>query len=75
MTFVLDGVHPHYVATIFDAHGIAVRAGHHCVQPLHKHLHRMSTTRASMAFYNTKEEIDAFIDCLAGIRKEMGFED
>ncbi len=75
LTFVLDGVHPHDVATIFDAHGIAVRAGHHCVQPLHKHLHRMSTTRASMAFYNTREEIDAFIDCLAGIRKEMGFDD
>ncbi len=75
LTFVLDGVHPHDVATIFDAHGIAVRAGHHCVQPLHKHLKRMSTTRASMAFYNTKEEIDAFIECLAGIRGEMGFAD
>ncbi len=75
LTFVLDGVHPHDVATIFDSHGIAVRAGHHCVQPLHKHLKRMSTTRASLAFYNTKEEIDAFAECLAGIRGEMGFTD
>ena len=74
LTFVLEGVHPHDVAAIFDAHGIAVRAGHHCVQPLHKHLHRMSTTRASLAFYNNHEDIDAFIDCLSGIRKEMGFD-
>ena len=75
LTFVIEGVHPHDVATIFDAHGIAVRAGHHCVQPLHKHLHRMSTTRASMACYNNHADIDSFIDCLSGIRAEMGFAD
>ena len=75
LTFVLEGVHPHDVATIFDSHGIAVRAGHHCVQPLHKHLKRMSTTRASLAFYNTHEDIDAFVETLSHIRGEMGFSD
>jgi len=73
LTFKLEGVHPHDVAAIFDEHHIGVRAGHHCAQPLHKHLGVLSTTRASIAFYNTKEEIDAFIECLGGIRKEMGY--
>ncbi len=79
-TFTIDGVHPHDVAAIFDAANIGVRAGHHCTQPLHKYLHEISTevevvstTRASLAFYNTKEDIDAFIECLATVRSEMGY--
>ena len=75
VTFQLEGVHPHDVAAIFDSYHIAVRAGHHCAQPLHKFLGVMSTTRASLAFYNTEEEVDAFLDALAKIRPEMGYED
>ena len=74
LTFTIDGVHPHDVAAIFDSEDVAVRAGHHCAQPLHKHLGLFSTTRASLAFYNTKEDVDAFIDCLASIRGRMGYE-
>lgn len=73
ITFTIDGVHPHDVAAIFDADGIAVRAGHHCAQPLHKYLGLMSTTRASLAFYNTQEDIEAFTNCLATIRRRMGY--
>ena len=73
LTFTIDGVHPHDVAAIFDSEDIAVRAGHHCAQPLHKHLGLFSTTRASIAFYNTIEDIDAFITCLASIRGRMGY--
>ena len=73
LTFTVEGVHPHDVSTIFDSKNIAVRAGHHCVQPLHKHLHKMSTTRMSLAFYNNEDDINAFLDCLRGMRKEMGY--
>ena len=73
LTFTIDDVHPHDVAAIFDSENVAVRAGHHCAQPLHKHLGLFSTTRASIAFYNTREDIDAFIDCLKEIRRRMGF--
>ncbi|MBQ1472738.1 MAG: cysteine desulfurase, partial [Lachnospiraceae bacterium] len=75
ITFMIDGVHPHDVAAIFDAHNIAIRAGHHCAQPLHKYLGKLSTSRASLAFYNNEEDIDAFVDCLGNIRKDMGFTD
>lgn len=75
ITFTIDDIHPHDVAAIFDDAHVAVRAGHHCAQPLHKHLGLMSTTRVSFAFYNTLEDIDAFINCLRGIRGKMGYED
>ncbi len=73
LTFAIEGVHPHDVSAIFDEADIAVRAGHHCAQPLHKHLGLFSTTRASFAFYNTNEDVDAFIDILSGIRERMGY--
>ena len=73
VTFKIDGVHPHDIAAIFNSENIAVRAGHHCAQPLHKYLGVMSTTRASLAFYNTKDEIDKFISCLKTIREKMGY--
>ncbi len=73
LTFAIEGVHPHDVSAIFDEAGIAVRAGHHCAQPLHKHLGLFSTTRASFAFYNTEEDVDAFVDVLAKIRERMGY--
>lgn len=73
ITFRVEGVHPHDVAEIFNSEHIAVRAGHHCAQPLHKYLGSLSTTRASLAFYNNTDDIDRFISCLSGIRKRMGY--
>ena len=75
INFILEGVHPHDVSTILDSNGIAVRAGHHCAQPLLQHLKINSTTRASLSFYNTKEEIDALSAALSDIRKEMGYDE
>lgn len=75
INFILEGVHPHDVSTILDSKGIAVRAGHHCAQPLLQHLNINSTTRASLSFYNTKEEIDALAAALSDIRKEMGYDE
>ena len=73
ITFKIDGVHPHDIAAIFDSKDIAVRAGHHCTQPLHQHMGLMSTTRASITFYNTEADVKAFIDCLKGVRRSMGY--
>jgi len=58
VSFVLDGVHPHDVATVLDHEGVAVRAGHHCAQPLMERLGLPATTRASFALYNSLEEVD-----------------
>jgi cysteine desulfurase/selenocysteine lyase len=66
LSFVVDGVHPHDVGTILDQEGIAIRTGHHCAQPVMDFFHLPATARASLAFYNTREEIDALV---AGIRK------
>ncbi|GIN88077.1 cysteine desulfurase [Heyndrickxia sporothermodurans] len=66
VTFNLDDVHPHDVATVLDAEGIAVRAGHHCAQPLMKWLKVSATARASLYLYNTEEDIDRFV---AGLLK------
>jgi cysteine desulfurase/selenocysteine lyase len=70
VSFVLDGVHPHDVGTVLDREGIAVRAGHHCAQPVMQRFGVAATTRASLAFYNTREEIDALA---AGIGKVKEF--
>ena len=61
LSFVLDGVHPHDVGTILDAEGIAIRTGHHCTQPVMERFGIPATARASLAFYNTREEIDALV--------------
>ena len=58
LAFVIEGVHPHDVGTILDQEGIAIRAGHHCAQPVMKHFNVPATARASFAFYNTKDEVD-----------------
>lgn len=73
LSFTLKDVHPHDVAAILDADHIAVRAGHHCAQPLLQHLKTPSTTRASIAFYNTEEEIRQFAKSLGQIRRKMGY--
>ena len=69
VAFNLIGAHPHDVAQILDKHGVAVRAGHHCAQPLMRRLNVSATARASFAFYNTIDEIDAFVEGLASARK------
>ena len=61
LSFVLDGVHPHDIGTILDSEGIAVRTGHHCTQPVMERFGIPATARASLAFYNTREEIDALV--------------
>ena len=61
LSFVMDGVHPHDIGTILDAEGIAIRTGHHCAQPVMERFGVAATARASLAFYNTKEEIDALV--------------
>jgi cysteine desulfurase/selenocysteine lyase len=66
ISFVLEGVHPHDAATVLDLEGVAVRAGHHCAQPLMTRLGLPATVRASLAFYNTREEVDALV---AGVRR------
>lgn len=73
ITFTVDNVHPHDVSEILAADGIAVRAGHHCAQPLLNHLGYRATVRASFAFYNTKEDADKFINSLATVRERMGY--
>ncbi|MCA1031605.1 cysteine desulfurase [Bacillus timonensis] len=64
ITFNIEDVHPHDVATVLDAEGIAVRAGHHCAQPLMKWLEVSATARASFYLYNTEEEIDKLVEAL-----------
>ncbi|PYS49729.1 MAG: cysteine desulfurase CsdA [Acidobacteria bacterium] len=66
LSFVLDGIHPHDAGTVLDRFGIAVRTGHHCAQPVMARFDVPATTRASLAFYNTKEEIDTLA---SGIRR------
>ncbi|MEM9178128.1 MAG: cysteine desulfurase [Pseudomonadota bacterium] len=64
LSFSMDGAHPHDLAQILDRYGVAVRAGHHCAQPLMDHLGVSATARASFALYNTEAEVDAFIEAL-----------
>lgn len=71
-SFKLDGVHPHDVATIVDAEGVAVRAGHHCCQPLMRRLGVPATTRASAYLYNTPDELDALASALQRARDIFG---
>lgn len=72
LSFSVDLVHPHDVSAILTQDGVAVRAGHHCAQPLLKHLGIPSCTRASISFYNTEEDIDRLIESLSSVRRQMG---
>ena len=71
LSFSLEGAHPHDLAQILDRYGVAIRAGHHCAQPLMQHLGVSATARASFALYNTLEEADAFAEALAKARKML----
>lgn len=73
LTFTIDEVHPHDISAVLDADGIAVRAGHHCAQPLMEYLGIPSAARASLAFYNTAEEIDIFLNSVKKIRRKLGY--
>jgi cysteine desulfurase / selenocysteine lyase len=69
LSFVMEDVHPHDIGTILDQQGVAIRTGHHCTQPLMERLCVPATARASLALYNTKEEIDALVDALGKVRE------
>lgn len=72
ISFVLDGIHPHDVGTILDMEGIAVRTGHHCTQPVMDCFNIPATTRVSLAFYNTREEVDAITEAIIKVKELMG---
>jgi cysteine desulfurase/selenocysteine lyase len=69
LSFALDGIHPHDVGTVLDRDGIAVRTGHHCAQPVMERFGLPATTRASLAFYNSKAEIDALANGIRRVKK------
>ena len=73
VAFTIEQVHPHDVSEILAADGIDVRAGHHCAQPLLTYLKVYNMTRASFMFYNTPEEVDAFVKSVSEVRRKMGY--
>ena len=75
ITFHVKDVHPHDVSTILDSYGVAIRAGHHCAQPLMRYLGQNATCRASFYLYNTHEDIDQFIAALKKVRGVLGYAD
>jgi cysteine desulfurase/selenocysteine lyase len=72
LSFVMEGIHPHDIGTILDHEGIAVRTGHHCAQPVMQRFGVPATARASFAFYNTKEEVDALERALHKVIEVLG---
>jgi cysteine desulfurase/selenocysteine lyase len=68
-SFVMEGAHPHDLATVLDRSGVCVRAGHHCAQPLMEALGVQSTARASFAIYNTRDDVDALVAALHKARE------
>ncbi|HHY09868.1 MAG TPA: aminotransferase class V-fold PLP-dependent enzyme, partial [Firmicutes bacterium] len=72
ISFALEGCHPHDVATIVDSYGVALRAGHHCAQPLMNYLKAPATSRASFSLYNTEEEIDRLVKAIKKVREWLG---
>lgn len=75
VTFTVDGVHPHDAASLLSGEKIAIRAGHHCAQPLGSYLGVPATARASLYFYNTEEEVDKLLEKIALLRKWSGYKD
>ena len=71
ISFVRDGVHPHDIGTILDLEGIAIRTGHHCAQPVMARF-GVRPARVSLAFYNTREEIDALVQALHTVQEVFG---
>ena len=75
ITFNVKDVHPHDVASILDSYGVAIRAGHHCAQPLMRYLGQNATCRARFYLYNTHEDIDRFVEALKKVRGVLGYGD
>jgi cysteine desulfurase/selenocysteine lyase len=69
LSFLIDGIHAHDLATLLDHEGVAVRSGHHCAHPLMQFYGVPATARASLSFYNTRDEVDRFVDAIARVRK------
>jgi cysteine desulfurase/selenocysteine lyase len=69
LSFLLDTIHPHDIGTILDQEGIAIRTGHHCAQPVMQRFGITATARASFAFYNTREEVDALVEGIEKVRE------
>jgi cysteine desulfurase/selenocysteine lyase len=72
LSFDVEGIHPHDLATVLDRHGVAVRAGHHCAQPLMEKLDLAATTRASLGVYNDESDIDALVDAIKAAQAMFG---
>ncbi|HEY5780907.1 MAG TPA: cysteine desulfurase [Lysobacter sp.] len=72
ISFLVEGAHAHDLATLLDLEGVAIRSGHHCAHPLMQHFGVPATCRASLAFYNTHDEVDAFVAALGKVRKLLG---
>jgi cysteine desulfurase/selenocysteine lyase len=72
LSFVLDGIHPHDIGTVVDREGVAIRTGHHCAQPVMDRFGIPATARASLAMYNTTEDIDALVAALGRVRQLLG---
>jgi cysteine desulfurase/selenocysteine lyase len=72
ISFVMDGIHPHDIGTIVDREGVAIRTGHHCAQPVMDRFGIPATARASLAMYNTREDVDALARALERVQKVMG---
>lgn len=73
VTFTMDGVHPHDMSSVLNDDHVCIRAGHHCAQPLMQFIGAGSTSRASVYFYNTEEEVDRFLEKLSLVREVMGY--
>ena len=72
LTFTMDGIHPHDIASLLDGEGVCIRAGHHCTQPLHQYLGVAATARASLAPYNTLADIETLTAALESARRIFG---
>ena len=72
VAFSVDGVHPHDVGQVLDADGVAVRTGHHCAQPIHRHFGVFASSRASLGPYNDEADVDAFLEALKKVRPFFG---
>jgi cysteine desulfurase/selenocysteine lyase len=72
LSFLMDGIHPHDAGTILDSHGVAVRTGQHCAQPVMDRYGITATIRASLGIYNTRDDIDALVRALAKVREVFG---
>ena len=68
-SFVVELAHPHDIGTILDAHGVAIRAGHHCTQPVMQHYNIAATARASFSLYNSEQDIDRLIAAVAKVKE------